>query len=219
MIGFAPVELDVFSDVVCPWCYIGKRRLEQVLAVQGGVEVRWRAYQLRPDLPAEGLEARVYYTARFGSEEKTRAIFDHVAEVGRQEGLTFDFPRIRRAPNTRLAHRAIKLLPAASHAAGAEALFRGHFQEGADIGRAEAIAELFAEHQVAGLERNELLDALASGAGQAEVQADLLAARDYGITGVPFFLANRRVAVVGAQPPEILTQLLVVARQQAMEEA
>lgn len=209
-----PLQLDVFSDIACPWCFIGKRRLEMVLADEPGpVEVRWRAYQLSPDLPAEGVDAAEYFAKKFGSLERIRQIQGRVAEVGLGDGIRFDFEAQRRASNTRLAHRLVKL--AARRGLGSdakEALFRGHFEEGIDVGSLEACLGLFEKHGVA-IDPAVLRQEIADGEGDAEVQVDLQLAQQIGVTGVPFFIGNGIVAMSGAQDPATFRRFLAKARE------
>ena len=130
----AAITVDVWSDLVCPWCYIGKGRLERALAEEepGSVEVRWHAFQLDPDIPAEGHDADTYYRARFGDLDRIREMRERVREAAAQDGLELRFELQKRAPNTLLAHRATKI--AADPAAAIETLFAAHFEQGEDIG-------------------------------------------------------------------------------------
>jgi predicted DsbA family dithiol-disulfide isomerase len=201
-----PVTLDVWSDIVCPWCYIGRRRLAAALAEEGpgSVDVRWRAFQLQPDIPPEGLDAAEYFAAKFGGPERLRQIHDRVAGEAAKVGLTLRFDLQRRAPNTLLAHRAIALAPDAG--AALDALFAAHFEQGLDIGDRDTVLRV-----VDGLDA----EALDRGDGTDAVHADLQAAREIGVTGVPFFVAGGRVALSGAHEPALLRRLLEAAREQA----
>jgi predicted DsbA family dithiol-disulfide isomerase len=186
-----PVTLDVWSDLVCPWCSIGKRRLSAALAEEepGSVFVRWHAFQLQPDLPAEGVDAERYFAAKFGGQERVQAIHDRVSAVGRDVGLELRFDRQKHAPNTRLAHRAVKL--AGDEAAAIETLFAAHFADGEDIGDAEVLLRLL-----------------------PDVDADLEVAARIGVNGVPFFVAAGKVAVSGAHEPELLRKVIAAGREQ-----
>lgn len=205
-----PLRIDVFSDIACPWCYIGKRRLRAAIGKvrPGSVHVKWHAFELRPDMPERGLPAISFYAHKFGGEHRRKAIFDHVAEVGAREGIHFVWDRMQHAPNTRLAHRAVKIAGAAGAAdAAVEALFCGHFEEGADVGNLDDIVALFEKHGVA-VDGDRLRDKLASGEGLSEVLADEMMAQELGIDGVPFFIADDRLVVSGAQPAEIFGAML-----------
>jgi predicted DsbA family dithiol-disulfide isomerase len=201
-----PITLDIWSDVVCPWCYIGKRRLERALAEEqpGSVEVRWHAFQLQPDIPLEGVDARAYFEAKFGGPERMAQLQAHVVGEAAKEGLTLELGRQRRAPNTLLAHRAIKLAP--DSGAAVEALFAGHFTHGEDIGDRDTLLRLVPGLHAEALDRGDATEA---------VQEDLRAATEIGVTGVPFFVAGGRVAVAGAHEPALLRKLLGAAREQA----
>jgi predicted DsbA family dithiol-disulfide isomerase len=202
----APITVDVWSDIVCPWCYIGKRRLARALEAEppGSVEVRWHAFQLQPDIPVEGVEAETYFNGKFGGPERVAQMHGHVAEIAASDGLDFHFERQKRAPNTLLAHRATKIAP--DPAAAIERLFRAHFTDGEDIGQRETIVRLLPDLDTDALDRGDAANLVAE---------DLRMAREIGIQGVPFFVAGMRVAVSGAQDPEILRQLLAEARLRA----
>jgi predicted DsbA family dithiol-disulfide isomerase len=201
-----PLIVDVWSDVVCPWCYIGKRRLAAAIEQEppGSVAVRWHAFQLQPDIPVEGVDAREYFAAKFGGPERVAELHAHVAGEAAKEGLHFDFERQRRAPNTLLAHRAIKLAPDPD--AAVEALFAGHFEQGEDIGDRDTVLRLVPGLDADGLDRGDATDAVAE---------DLRAATEIGVTGVPFFVGGGRVALSGAHEPALLRRLFDAARRQA----
>ncbi|MEZ5120555.1 MAG: DsbA family oxidoreductase [Solirubrobacterales bacterium] len=200
-----PVTLDVWSDLVCPWCYIGKRRLAAALAQEapGSVHVRWHAFQLQPDLPVEGVDAKRYFAAKFGGEERVRAIHDRVSAVARDVGLELRFDRQEHAPNTRLAHRAVKL--ADDEEAAIETLFAAHFADGEDIGDPETVLRLLPDVDPGALQR---------GDGDGAVDDDLDVAAQIGVTGVPFFVAAGRVAISGAHEPEMLRKVIEAGREQ-----
>ena len=197
------LAVDVISDVICPWCFIGKRRLETALAEEppGAVEVRWHAFQLQPDIPVEGYDAEAYFQAKFGSAEQVAEMHRRVSVEAAKEGLSFDFAAQRRAPNTLLAHRAIKLAP--DPAAAIEALFRGHFEQGEDIGDRDTILGLVDGIDPVALDRGDGADAVAN---------DLEAASEIGVNGVPFFVAAGRVALSGAHEPALLRKLVAAGR-------
>jgi predicted DsbA family dithiol-disulfide isomerase len=201
-----PVTLDIWSDIVCPWCHIGRRKLALALADEepGSVEVRWHAYQLQPDIPVEGLDAAEYFEAKFGGGERVRQMHDRVAAAAAEVGLELRFDLQKRAPNTLLAHRAVAIAPDPDAALGA--LFAAHFEQGLDIGDRDTVVRI-----VPGLDA----EALDRGDGADAVLIDLQTARDLEITGVPFFVADKRLAVSGAHDPEILRKLLAAAREQA----
>jgi predicted DsbA family dithiol-disulfide isomerase len=212
----APVVLDIWSDLVCPWCYIGRTRLEAALRTPGASApvIRWRAFELQPDLPPEGVEARPFYARKFGGEARVQQLFDQVAGVAAQDGLRLDFSKMRRAPNTRLGHRLVRLVDAGRPEAAdalVRALFVAHFTDGLDLSRAEVLLEVAAQVEPA-LDLEALRSGLLGDAALDDVLADERLAGELGIRGVPFFVAGlqgpRPRAVSGAQAPEAFLRLL-----------
>ena len=204
-IAMAPTPvgtIDVISDAICPWCWIGKRNLESALAELAGqglhFAVRWRPYQLNPDMPAEGVERAAYRAQKFGSVEKGRQLDARVAEAGRAVGLGFRHDLMLRTPNTVDAHRVIRLAESAGvQDAVVEALFRGYFAEGQDVGDAATLVALAAG---AGLDGKAVAAMLGSDEGRAEVLGEDMAARRAGLDGVPSFLMDRHLLFSGAMP-------------------
>jgi predicted DsbA family dithiol-disulfide isomerase len=199
------LRIDVVSDVVCPWCYIGKRRLERALELFDGsgepaVQVQWLPFELNPQLPADGVERSEYVARKFGARAKD--IYARVADVGRSVGIEFAFDRIARQPNTVPAHQLIAL--AGQHAKQdemVETLFRAYFLEGVDLTRS---ANLVALARQAGIDGEAASACLNDAAQRQTVLADESQAHALGVSGVPFFIFNRRLAVSGAQEPETL---------------
>ena len=209
------IPVDVWADVSCPWCYLGHHRLKQALAAEppGSVEVRPRAFELQPDLPPEGMATEDFYPRRFGSVEAMREAFERVTAEAAGSGLELRYDRMTRAPNTRLAHRLVKIAAQQGRAADAlDALFRGHFREGADVADLAQAAERVAG-AVPEVDATDLCRAIDAGEGDDEVSAEESVAARMGITGVPFFLAGRSVALSGAHDTETLGQLIAAARQ------
>ena len=214
--GASHLAVDVVSDVVCPWCYIGKRKLAQALselrAREPGLEVavRWHPFELNPDLPAEGIPRTDYLEAKFGGGQRASEIYARVQAVGHSVGIAFDFQRIARQPNTRDAHRLIAWAQQAGDAeALVEHLFRAYFIEGrllSDAGELAAIAD------DAGFPRDAAQALLASDRLRNEVGAEYREAQEAGITGVPFFIFNGRTAVSGAHDPPALLEAIAAAR-------
>ena len=206
--AMSPLSIDIISDVVCPWCFIGKRRLEAALARRASsdapVQVRWLAFQLNPDIPACGVDRRSYLEQKFGGPERAQQIYARIKAAGDEVGIAFDFERIVRQPNTVNAHRLIAWaqdVDMNKSDALVERLFRAYFIEGTDIGDIDALARLAGD---AGFDANAARAWLASDAGRAAIQAEERRTRALGVTGVPFFVFNQRLAVSGAQPPEVL---------------
>jgi predicted DsbA family dithiol-disulfide isomerase len=199
-------RLDIVSDAICPWCWIGKRNLDAALAqlAEEGERfaVHWRPFQLNPDMPHEGVARSAYRAAKFGSLERSRELDAQVAAAGAAAGLEFRHDRMERTPKTVDAHRLIRLAGEAGPARQdvvVEALFRAYFQEGQDIGSRAVLAEVAAG---AGMEAAAVTAHLASDAGEAEVRQEDLGFRRAGISGVPSFALEGHVLFSGAMPPE-----------------
>jgi predicted DsbA family dithiol-disulfide isomerase len=219
--------LDVWSDIVCPWCYIGRTRLFAALNTPDApaVTLRWRAFELQPDLPGEGVEALPFYAKKFGGEARVKQMFDQVAGVAAQDGLRMDFSKVARAPNTRLGHRIVRLAEAQRAGAGdavQHALFRAHFVEGVDVARLDAVLAFLADQTLLSgpenaLDFDALRAALADGAALNEVIADERMATELGIRGVPMFVAglesDRPRGVSGAQPADVFRKFLADTAQ------
>ncbi|HEV3238834.1 MAG TPA: DsbA family oxidoreductase [Casimicrobiaceae bacterium] len=214
----APLFVDIVSDVVCPWCYIGKRKLEAALATlrrEPGlvITVRWHPFELNPDLPAQGMPRAAYIEAKFGGKTPADAIYERVRTVGAEAGIVFAFDRIRLQPNTLDAHRLIAWAQQRGDAEVlVERLFRAFFTEGRNLG---AIDELVALAADTGLPADETRAMLVSAAYRAEVKAECREAQESGITGVPFFIFNGRAAVSGAHDPATLLEAIAAARASA----
>ena len=213
------VAIDIVSDVVCPWCYIGKRKLEAALDELGRQDpaaetsVRWHPFQLNPDLPPQGIPRKEYLRAKFGGGMRAGEIYARVKAVGTEVGIAFDFDRIEIQPNTLAAHRLIawaqERFDAGLASALVERLFEAYFVQGRAIGEAAELARIASE---AGLERSAAQAMLASAEGLATVSAEDREARDVGINGVPFFIFNGSTALSGAHDPETLLEAIAKAR-------
>ena len=208
------MTVDVFSDVVCPWCYLGMARLDQALGSRPGLaaEKRWRPFQLQPQMPPAGLPWRAFAERKFGSWAAAEAAFRHVEQAASADGIPFDFSRIASAPNTADAHR---LLLWARETAGDEwplaaELFRGYFAEGLDLNSADQLA---ARAAAAGLDAHAARALLASDEYRDGVAASQREAAQLGVTGVPFYVLGGRYALSGAQPPDVLAQALEQASE------
>jgi len=202
------MTIDVISDVVCPWCFIGRRRLGAALQLVGADEPRfrplvsWHPFQLNPDLPRAGIDRRTYLEAKFGGARSATEIYDRVRTVGLTVGIDFAFGKIERQPNTLDAHRLISWVQARGDAEDVvERLFRAFFLEGRSIGDRDVLAAVAGE---AGLAPDAARAYLESDEGSAAVAAMDRRVRELGVTGVPFFIFDGKVAVSGAQEPETL---------------
>jgi len=199
----APISIDVVSDVVCPWCFIGKRRLEAAIASEPSIEVavRWRPFLLDPSVPPGGLDREQYMRQKFGGRDFTEA-HNRLTEMGRAEGAPYRFDRIRRSPNTIDAHRVVRwAAEAGQEDAMVERLFTDYFVEGRDVGNHEILADAAAS---VGLDRTMILARLATPFERAAVEAEIAAAQRIGVTGVPCFIIANKYGVVGAQSPDVL---------------
>lgn len=198
------IEIDIVSDVICPWCLIGKRRLEAALALRPDSvgTIRWRPFQLNPDMPREGVARTEYVETKFGGPEGAKRVYDRIRAAGADDGIDFRFEDIVRTPNTVDAHCLIHWAAEAGRQdAVVEALFRAYFMEGRDIGDRATLAAIAGE---AGLDAEAAAAMLADGTGEAEVQAETEAAYRSGVSGVPCFILDGKYALSGAQPAEVL---------------
>jgi len=198
-----PLVIEIASDVICPWCYIGKRRLEKALALLDGEvkpEIRWLPFQLNPDMPKAGIPRAEYRKAKFGSVERARGLDARVAAEGQGEGISFAFERMERTPNTVAAHQLIDLAQKQGRGTPVvDALFHAYFEEARDIGDAAVLAEIAASAGVTGWPQQ------SDGEQVAALEEDV---RNLGISAVPTFIIDRKLGVSGAHPPEALMQAI-----------
>lgn len=202
------MNLDIVSDVVCPWCFIGKRRLEKAMALRPDYkfEIMWRPFQLNPDMPPEGMPHKDYYRGKFGSKEQVKQLTDNMTAVGVSEGLKFNFDNIPMAPNTMDAHRLIRWSYSTGHqGVVVEALFQAYFHEGKDIGTKAVLMDIA---QKAGMDTNVLKMLLEEDTETREISAEVKKAGEMGITGVPFMVLGNKFAIPGAQEPETIAQVM-----------
>jgi len=203
-----PVTIDVVSDVVCPWCFIGKRRLEKALALKPDipVEVRYHPYFLNPWVPREGMTRDEYLTAKFGSPERYSGIAGRVAAAAAAEGLTYAVDKMRRQPNTLDCHRLILWAQSTGKSAAMkQRLMDLYFTEGADLSDREVLVGAAAD---VGMDAAKVRDMLASDADVERVETAASAAKEAGIDGVPTFILGGVAAVSGAQSPEVLANAI-----------
>ena len=191
-------SVDVISDVICPWCFIGKRRLEKAIAAHGWpVKVRWLPFQLNPTMPKEGISRREYRTKKFGSWERSQELDARVIAVGEDEGIDFAFDRIERTPNTLDAHRLIWLADKEGvQDAVVEALFLSYFTEGRDISNRQTLLDVVAE---AGLDRENAEAVVKGNDGLEAIKEAEELSRRHRLDGVPFFIVNGQITLSGAQ--------------------
>jgi predicted DsbA family dithiol-disulfide isomerase len=191
------IYVDIVSDTICPWCYIGKRRFERALALSGrnDVALSWRPFQLNPDMPPEGMTRDDYVRAKFGGGDRPRQIYQAIAESGREAGIEFQFSKIKRTPNTILSHRLVHW--AAKQERQEEVvdmLFKAYFEEGLDTGDMDTLVDCAVRSGIDGVRR-------------------------LGINGVPCFIVNRKYAVSGAQPPSAFVEVFNLAERDAATSA
>ncbi len=203
------MQIQVFHDTVCPWCRIGKEHLFKALKEWGQpVEIQWRAFQLDPTTPKEGLPFKETMTKKFNGRADLPQLFGQVVQAGANAGVKFDFDKVQVMPNTILSHQIITLMPEAGRTNYVEAVNRAYFEEGKDIGQLEVLLELAVE---AGGNADTLRAQVERGEGLEQVEEDLNFGRQVGITGVPFFVLAGKYALTGAQPVSSFLQAFAQA--------
>ncbi|MCT8160446.1 DsbA family oxidoreductase [Pseudoruegeria sp. SHC-113] len=213
------VKLDIISDPICPWCYIGKTRLDEALAQvpDHPFVIEWHPFQLNPEMPKGGMDRRAYLEAKFGGKEGAVRVYGQIAEAAQEAGLNIDFAAIQRTPNTVDAHRLIHWAGLeARQTAAVSALFKAYFEQGKDIGDAEVLADIAESIE---MDREVTLRLL-----QGDADAEMIRERDahsrkMGVTGVPCFVVAQQHAVPGAQPAELWLKVIAdIKAQQAAQE-
>ena len=207
------MHIDIVQDTACPWCRIGKHNLLTALADWQGepVTITYRPYFLNPNLPPEGGDFREVMQSKYRNVDMQQ-MFDGPTRAGAQVGLTFDFSKVTRAPNTLLSHRLIALAPDDKREAVIDAIYAAYFQHGQDISQLEVLLDV-AEAQ--GLDRAEVKALLESDAAQAEVVEQAAQMMESGVSGVPFFIFNGKYALSGAHPPATFRQVLAKVAQES----
>lgn len=205
--SIATLQVDMIADLVCPWCYLGKRRLDDaLLAVHGPAIVNWYPFQVNPEIPHPGMSFEEYLVSRFGSGKALQPALAELTLAGKGEGIDFRFDRVLRMPNTVDAHRVLKLAEAedVSVSRVAESIFKGFFEEGRDISERDTLIELGERSGLSARGINRTLDDEASRQVVLSQEAQV---RKSGVTGAPNFLVNKRLFVVGAQSTEALVNV------------
>lgn len=202
-----PLRIDVVSDIICPWCFLGKRRLDKALSMVPEVkaEVVFRPFFLDPTIPPEGIDRHAYMAAKFG-EERLKTIHDPLIAAGKEDGVPYAFDRITRTPNTLNAHRLLRW----AHAAGvqpavAEALFMAYWHHGQDVGDTDVLTAIAVAN---GFRDSEIRELLTSDRDVDAVQAEVAQAQGIGVTGVPTFILASKYGVVGAQAADHLASAI-----------
>lgn len=212
------IKIEVVSDVACPWCYVGSKRLDKALAMvpEIGVDITWQPFQLDPTVPAEGRELKPYYEAKFGSEEKALEVFEHMQRVGEDENIEFDFLKMDKTMNSlplhMLMHEADK---DGKKAELKHRFFKAYFEDATDLTKRENIIEIMAEFGWSAEKVNEVLD---NQILMTEVQDKIRYYQSRGVSGVPFFIFNEKYGVSGAQPPHVLADTLRQIQQEMLAE-
>lgn len=215
----APVKLDVLSDPICPWCYIGKTHLDKALEAEGDhpFVIEWHPFQLNPDMPEDGMDRREYLERKFGGKENAVKVYGQIADHAEQAGIEIDFAAIKRTPNTVNAHRLI-------HWAGIEgkqndvvdALFSAYFKEGRDIGDIETLADIA---DGIGMDAAVVTRLLKSDEDLSAIKDRDTHSREMGVNSVPTFIVGSRHAVPGAQPPELWQKVIKELKEQSAAES
>lgn len=200
-----PLSIIIYSDLICPWCYIGKHRLEQGLAAAGqAAEINWLPYELNPDMPEEGVDRTAYLDAKFGPGNRA-SIEARLTDAAQEDGLSFNWDKVTRTPNTRKAHILIALGAGLGHAGRLKGeLMEAYFADGRDIGDNDVLVEI---GTAAGLKREEILAAFVDPGIRHEVERLEGQARQLGVEGVPFFIINQTHALSGAQPAVVWAEV------------
>ncbi len=213
----AKLAIEIVHDLVCPWCYLGVRRLMRTLRRRPDLlfELTWRPFLLNPDMPRMGMSRPEYVIRKFGGEDRARRLYTSISDIGRAEGLLFRFDRIRRTPSSIDAHRLVRYAARFGRAdAMVEALFSAHFTDGHDIGDHGVLVAIAA---ACGLDPVDVRRFLASEDEADAIHADNLRAHRLGINGVPCFVVAGQHAIAGAQEPEVIERLLDVAAVEALD--
>ena len=202
------MQIDFISDIVCPWCFIGKRRLARALALRPDIsfDVRYRPYQLDPNIPREGADRAAYMTARFGTNAMLKEAYEAISMEGTKEGIEFDWAAIEKHPNTINAHRLIRWAEAQGvQDEIVEKLFIAYFENGDDIGDIRVLSDIA---DLCGMDGQQMADMLESDTDIALVEREDKLAHEMGVTGVPAMIFGNKVAVTGAREPEVLAMVI-----------
>lgn len=211
-----PIRIEAIVDTICPWCYIGKKRLEKALSREklDNMIVHWRPFLLNPDMPSGGIDRKLYLSAKFGGADSAARVYKAIEDAGAAVGIPFRFDEIKVTPDSTDSHRLIYKVSTERPAVGndlVEDIFVAYFLEGLDIGDLDLLADIAVRH---GEDRNEIMEYLASDMDREFVGQENRVAHQMGVTGVPCFLFNNRHALSGAQEPDILQRMIRLARQE-----
>lgn len=202
------ITIDVVSDVVCPWCYLGRQRLEKAIdnvKDELAVAVTFRPYQLNPDMPAEGVDHKKHLAEKLGGADAVNRAHDMLTGLGEQDGIDFDFPAVKISPNTLDAHRLLRWAMIEGQEVQSRvalALFKAYFEQGRNVGDRTELLDIA---ESAGMDRAVITALFSAGADVDSVKEEIGMARDMGVTGVPCFIIDNKYAVMGAQSVDVLT--------------
>lgn len=202
------VTLDILSDPICPWCYIGKTNLDRAMEARPNhaLTIQWHPFQLNPEMPADGMDRRTYLETKFGGKDNAVRVYSQIAEAAEAAGLSIDFSKIKRTPNTLDAHCLIHWAGLEGRqTAAASRLFKAYFEEGLDIGAREVLLDIA---QSIGLDREMINRLYESNADKDDIRGRDEHARSRGVTGVPTFILANQHAIPGAQPTELWLQVI-----------
>ena len=205
------MKIQVFFDIVCPWCYIGKRRIEQAIALRPHVDARlsWRPFLLNQEIPPEGIDQTAYLIRKFGSETRVRRVYGAIAQAGESVDINFDFDRINRTPNSVDSHRLIRFAQQnGANESVVETLFFEYFINGMDIGCKEVLCDIGSRH---GLQTKSIEAYLYSDEDINFVHDENTRAHRMGVNGVPAFIFNEKMIISGAQDPQVLAGMIDAA--------
>lgn len=211
------MKINVIFDTICPWCFIGKRRLDQALAKRPvpKLEFTWQAFLLNPDMPVEGLDHSTYLAAKFGGDARSQRVYSAIADAGRNSGIEFNFDAISRTPNSIDSHRLVRYADRTGYASQAvELLFQAYFLEGSDIGNRSVLVKIAEQ---LGFKAEAFREYLYGSSDLEDINQQNARAHRIGVSGVPAFIIDGQFSVSGAQEPMILQRVLDVAREKRLE--
>ncbi len=212
------ITVDIVSDVVCPWCYVGKKRLEAALDQLGNpedVQITWHPFQLDPTIPAEGMDRQKYFAKKFGDEDRIKQMSDHLTQVGAEAGIDFNLDEIAESINTLPLHKLLHVAGEEGFQSEAkEILLKAYFTDAKDLKDPKVLADLFAAH---GWDEAKIKGILADDDLGYAVRQEITHYQQMGISGVPYFIINNKYGISGAQPAEVFVQALTQVREEALE--
>jgi len=209
------MPIDVIFDIICPWCYIGKKRLERTLDARPDIEadIRWRPFLLSPEIPPDGIDRTLYLANKYGGEARIRRVQGAIANAGQSVAIDFNFERIRHTPNSLDAHRLIRFAALEGKAAETvESLYSGYFIDGLNIGAHNVLGDIAAS---VGLDRDDIQARLAGDSETAAIYDENARAHRLGVNGVPSFVFGASMVISGAQDPKVLAKLIDAAAKAA----